>query len=95
MLNQSLTFIGLNITTIELHSIGEGMNVDASSPLSMHLRLLSIGPLHKKINFQYHVTLSHSVFKCQIVILLFKMDFGIKMVEYQNFDLILCQIQNI
>ncbi len=95
MLNQSLTFIGLNITTTEPHSIGEGMNVDASSPLSMHLRLLSIGPLHKKINLQYHGTLFHSVFKCQISILLFKMDFGIKMVEYQNFDLMLSQIQNI
>jgi len=53
LLNQSLTFIGLNITTTEPHSIGEGMNVDVSSPLSMHLRLLSIGPLHKKINLQY------------------------------------------
>ncbi len=94
LLNQSLTFIALNITTVEPHSIGEGMNVDVSSPLSMHLRLLSIGPLHKKIILQYHSTYSHLVFKCQIVNLLSKMDFAIKMVEYQIFDLILCQVKN-
>jgi hypothetical protein len=73
------------------------MSVGVGSPSTLHLGFPvghSLPCDHKIFStrfFQYHNTLSCSALKCQIVILLFKVDLASKMVDYQIFGLILCQ----